>query len=358
MALATSGEISIAGSTSGRSIALEFGRGATSQLSLSELYRNGGIVSSNNTPVPTSGQVSLDQFYGASGRISSSVTLSANVNNYNLTTANVPSYAAGNTDVTVTINSGVTVGASSEGGTAFTIAAFSPGDKIIINNYGTVEGGGGKGGGGPSSPTGNNGGPAFDLSPTNASVTINNQSGGIIAGGGGGGGAGRAVYVTYPSGYGYATMYSRGGGGGGGAGAGTPGTGGAAIGTYYGYPPVYYAAATTGSTGSATAGGNGATGDYGHWAFVSPNYYVRAGVGGNGGGRGAAGANGANAFYGGDDLGTQPIPTPSGPFWYVSGGSVYALGPGGSAGNAIKGTGKLATFPISNAGTIYGPQVA
>ena len=57
MALQTSGAISL------QDIQDEFG--GSHPISLSEYYRGGGEVGSSNTNVPTSGQISLSQFYGA-----------------------------------------------------------------------------------------------------------------------------------------------------------------------------------------------------------------------------------------------------------------------------------------------------
>ena len=57
MALQGSGAISLA------NIQSEFG--GSNPISLSEYYRNGAYVTSNNTGVPTSGTVSLSQFYNS-----------------------------------------------------------------------------------------------------------------------------------------------------------------------------------------------------------------------------------------------------------------------------------------------------
>ena len=59
MALPLSGPISI------NAINVEFARSSTATTAMSQLYRNAGIVTSNNTNVPTSGVISLSQFYGA-----------------------------------------------------------------------------------------------------------------------------------------------------------------------------------------------------------------------------------------------------------------------------------------------------
>ena len=57
MALQSSGAISIA------NIATEFG--GSQPHALNEYYRGGAHVTSNNTNVPTSGQIDLADFYGA-----------------------------------------------------------------------------------------------------------------------------------------------------------------------------------------------------------------------------------------------------------------------------------------------------
>ena len=46
--------------------------GGSNPIGLNEYYRNGGLVGSNNTNVPTSGAISLSQFYRASGTSSGS----------------------------------------------------------------------------------------------------------------------------------------------------------------------------------------------------------------------------------------------------------------------------------------------
>jgi len=182
MALTSSGEISLAGSTSGRSIALEFGRGATSTLSLSQLYRNGGIVPSNNTNVPTSGTISFSNFYGATNRVSATVTYNSSQSNLLFIVSSVPGYVAGATDIIVNINAPVTISAAGYGA-ALTVGTFNSGDTIRINNAGTIQGYGGKGGGEYGSvgnyfykSDGGAGGNAIDLTGTNASVTIVNTT--------------------------------------------------------------------------------------------------------------------------------------------------------------------------------------
>ncbi|MEN9389819.1 MAG: hypothetical protein RLY61_903 [Candidatus Parcubacteria bacterium] len=367
MALTGSGEISIAGSTSGRSIALEFGRGATATLSLSELYRGGGIVpnATANNNIPTSGAISLSNFYNAVNRITGYNNLATNLTNYNVSSSSFMNYVAGVMDITIYIPTSSTI-SSTGGSAALTIGALSPGDKVFIDNRGTIQGHGGKGGGEYGAPgnyfyksDGAAGGNAIDISGTNATVTISNS--GIIAGGGGGGGNGQAWNVTYPTGYTTGIHYFRAGGGGGGQ-----GNYGGGAGNYVGpgnvYPTNYYAGAASGSAGTSSAAGAGGTGDYGHWWAVSPNYYGRGGSGGSGGARGASGATGSRGTYSGQDLGgPYNVPDPSGNIPYGGAVVVYTgystFSAGGAAGNAIKGTAKLSA-PVTNTGTILGPQVA
>ena len=59
-------------------IAGEFG--GTTPHSLSEYYRNGAYTTSNNTSVPTSGAISIGQFYDCIGEIH--YTISGNTTNF------------------------------------------------------------------------------------------------------------------------------------------------------------------------------------------------------------------------------------------------------------------------------------
>ena len=64
MALQSSGTITLA--------QIQAELGGSNPISLSEYYRNGSFVTSNNTSVPTSGAISMSNFYGASNRVTSS----------------------------------------------------------------------------------------------------------------------------------------------------------------------------------------------------------------------------------------------------------------------------------------------
>jgi len=249
-------------------IATEFG--GTVPHSLSEYYRGGGLVPNSpiNAAVPTSGQIAIGDFYGATNRVAIPLTLSTNSFNYDVYTNRGPTYSAGISDITVTVNPGITVGSTSAPTYSLLVpSAFNPGDTVTIINNGLIQamgGAGGRGGNypaGPGSP-GSVGGNAVYI---NRPTTITNN--GTIAGGGGGGGGG-AHFVG-------AKGQQPAAGGGGGGGAGTNGGAGGAAGSVV--PGVQSASA--GSPGTSPAGGGGGPAPRGN-------------NGGAGGGRGAAGSAG------------------------------------------------------------------
>lgn len=251
MALPSSGPLSLT------DIQTEFG--GTAPIGLNEYYRGGAYVTPNNTNVPTSGQIAVNNFYGAVRRITVPLSISSPAYNYDVYSNRGPSYIAGISDVTLTVDSGVLVGSTSTAAYAMLVpGSFSPGDTVTIVNNGVIEGMGGNGGDAIYStfnPGGNPGFGAGNALYVNTPVTIQNNS--VIAGGGGGGG-GASGYRPNKGSDGW------GGGGGGGAGF-NAGTGGA--GPYGGSP------------GDSTNGGAGGVGDVGL-------------TGGTGGGRGANGAAG------------------------------------------------------------------
>ena len=361
MPLNASGAISLAGSTAGQSISNEFRSITTSQTSLSEYYRGGSYVGPHNSPVAASGAISLGSFYSASKRYTTSLTYTANTSNVNIQTSSVSGYSSGWTDLTININSGVTI-SSSSGNSSLTITGFASADTIHINNSGTIQGAGGGGG----SANGAGGNHAINLQPSSYSnVRITNNSGAIIAGGGGGGGRGQAAVHTVWDAYRVAVQssyYQRGGGGGGGAGGGTSygsggPVGGSGSGTYYNY----LSTASAGGNGSTTAGGGGGIGDYGYAGYLNNFYIISAGQGGAGGARGASGGGGSQGYWNGPP-GYVYVPTDGnyGPWYPNIDGRSYqqtggAPGSGGAAGYAITGTSKLSQA-VANNGTIYGPQ--
>jgi hypothetical protein len=313
MTLNSTGPISLAGATTGQSIAVELGLSATGAISLNQAaVRTLAGVPSGAIVMPTN-------FYGKSNRVTASITISANTSNYTLNTAAVTGYAAGTTDVTLTINNGVVVSSTSTGSYAFTVASgWTAGDTLTIVNNGTILGRGGTGGGGgngacgswPSGPTRDYGQPGLAAGPAlnvNYAVTMNNASGRIAGGGGGGGGG--SIGAGAP--YGKGTTTAGGGGAGGGIGNGPGGAGGTtAITPGYGGSP--------GSAGTLIAGGTGGSGG------------PTAPTGGTGGTYGSSGASAVP-------------PARSG----------YPSAPGGAAGAAIVGNSNI-TYTPGGTGTRNG----
>ena len=155
MAIPGSGPIKIS------ELATEFGD--TTPNSMSEYYRGGSLVpdSPTNSGVPASGAIALEDFYGAQNRVALALTISSSTQNYDVfTQANAsPSYSAGSSDITLTVNPGVVVGSSSTGTYALQVpSGFTSGDTVTVVNGGTIIGRGGNGGsGGPGYPSGNAG---------------------------------------------------------------------------------------------------------------------------------------------------------------------------------------------------------
>lgn len=140
MALQGSGEIDLG------DLQTEFG--GTNPASLSEYYR--GSVSSSgisepaphNTGIPTSGTISLSQFYSTAKQIS--LTVSNTQDDYNVKTA--AGNPSGAVSVSVTITSSGICRGSSYSNYGLTISGFASGSFIFINNAGYIVGKGGFGG--------------------------------------------------------------------------------------------------------------------------------------------------------------------------------------------------------------------
>jgi len=260
MALPASGTITLA------DIQTEFG--GSNPISLSEYYRGGAYVTSNNTNVPTSGTISLSNFYGAVRQFA--FTISSNQTDANLRTLAISAGWDQSAPLVATIGSGVEITSSSTGTPALTVSGSFPAGVQLTNN-GTIVGRGGTGGlygridldrpGGP----GGDGGVGLSVSST---ISINNA--GTIGGGGGGGGGSVDVYGSNSA-----------QGGGGGAGFGPAGGTGTS-----GTPPTAGGLLTGGTGGSygGERGGNG--GDAGQ----AGTYGNIDGVTTNSGAGGAAGA--------------------------------------------------------------------
>lgn len=176
-------------------------------------------------------------------------------------------------DLTVDIQSGVMISATST-----TIAAFVTGNSwpsgstIVITNNGIIAGRGGAGGGYPGGLLNYNGTPGEDGGLAlfaDYPVSIDNSAG-VIAGGGGGGGQGSSD--SSPGGT------AAGGGGGGGS---PQGAGGVSV----------PGSGNNGAAGTPSAGGAGG-------AATGPVGGLYSGAGGNGGGYAVAGGAGTTGTYG------------------------------------------------------------
>jgi hypothetical protein len=246
-------------------------------------------------PTPQS-QIDMDSGHGKSNRVIVNITIPNGTLNFNIFNNRGAQYIAGITDVTVTINSGSAIGASSTGEIGLdTGTGWTAGDTISIINNGYIVGAGGIGAAGTSGVAGNAGagGTAFIV---RFPVKLTNNN--IIGGGGGGGGAGGAYYSK-------TWLAGAGGGGGAGFNAGAGGTSSGAT----NYSTVYW-----GSAGTLTAGGVGGTGSAGG-----------GGAGGAGGNLGASGASGVSR--------------------------TNAASSGAAGGNAINGNANITWVAV---GTIYG----
>ena len=235
----------------------------------------------------------------------------------------------------VWVNAGITLGASTQSGTALDFSSLPAGSTVTVYNYGTIRGGGGNGGrGGQESDAfcqsdadataGSTGGNAITTG-INVRVIVFNYGEISAGGGGGGGGAGGCR--------------SSGGSGGGGAGipagnggAQSPGTQRADGGGCLSCPSTNWGSA--GAAGTSTTGGLGtsSSGNSGTGCTVGTVY--NGGTGGTGGGLGSAGGSGN-----GSTCGT-----------IFSGGSSWKVG--GNAGWALQGNGSGSD--IINSGTQNG----
>lgn len=313
MAIPASGTLTL------QQIATEFG--GTQPISLNQYYRGGSLVPNipANIAVPTSGLITMGNFYGTTHAFVFTPTIASNTANYNLGTA---ATAAGWDGVlpiisTITINSGIYVYSSTTATAAFIVPTLPAGSTVLVNNSGAISGMGGAGGiggdynfsgcYGTAGASGADGGPAIQIA---YNTTINNY--GTVAGGGGGGGGGGSTSFGSPGG-----AVSAGGGGGGG-GACFVNSGGGARGCYRYYSLWPDAPGTDGGTGTWSGGGGG-----GAAGMNNGNY---GGTGGSGGFLGTAGNAG--------------------------GGGNQGSGAAGAAGRAVYATAGTITF--ATLGTVYG----
>jgi hypothetical protein len=346
--------------------------GGVNPISLSEYYRGGTYVPSQNTGVPATGAISMGgNFYGEENTFF--LTIASNTENANISTLATAAGWDGSTKIYVTINAGVWVWSDSTSTAGLIIPSGMP--VVTILNKGYIIGKGGKGGDGQyvtsktestSLRNGGNGGLAIQ---SRANTVIINNSGAYIAGGGGGGAGGSGTLAVNNG-----PVATRGAGGGGGAGGGAGGKGnGNSSGETVngGVGGGINANGTNGtskqeSTGNlyGAGGGGGGSGGASGGVALSGNSSSSASGGGGGGGRklggtggvagvstadsiptnhqGKNGASNGNAGTNGARMGG------SGGGWGNSGGS--AAGTSGAGGAAISG----GYASLTNNGTVYG----
>ena len=243
------------------------------------------------------------------------VTISSDVNNYNLATDlsnNGGSYGAGNWNgsdaitVVLNIDAGVTVYSANTSTPSLVVDLATSDSVLTINNSGNVVGKGGAGGVGDLSNGASGGAGGHAMSMQDVTVTINNLSGAKIQGGGGGGGSG--AMVGHPTG-------------------GTRNRGSAVDGEGVCQDGSNF----TGASGGAGAGTANATAAAGSASDNGSN----TGASGAGGDFGAAGANGAAATASGCKVNNG------------------AGGTGGAAGKAIRAVSGVSQT-LNNSGTVAG----
>ena len=372
--------------------------GGSNPISLSEYYRNGGIVSSTypdgtgpiNSNVPTSGVITMANFYNGQGIFVYTSTITSNYGNYNLNSVMSSAGWDGVKPVlaNITINGGVTVYGVGYGGTAaFTIGSLPAYSAVTVTNNGRIAGYGGYGGG-----TAGAGGPGgVGLSISYSTTLVNNGSIFGGGGGGGGGGAGPEYGLSGNGGDGAAggdaiiryanllltnNLIIGGGGGGGGGGSSTrydanvyEGGGGGAGGrtgsqivpSYGGAAgaSVYYIGWTRPRDPSSGASGltdyAGAGGNISIYDIWNAAYTDGAPMPGNGGFNsspvsfvGSYGGRGGSVSY----TDQQPWASNGFPGQGGTGGTVYTQGTGGLGGYSIRSGG--GTLAVVTYGTLWG----
>jgi hypothetical protein len=288
---------------------------------------------------------------GLRRRVSVTVTLATNITNYLLDPTSVSAnglYIAGQTDVTLVVNSGVYVYSNTYLVAGLAVGAFNSGDTVSIINNGYIIGmGGGQGGADGSNAINVN----YPVTITNNSYIAGGGGAGAVCGGGGaGGGVGVSTNATRspggagggPGSAGSVGSASSAGGvvstSGGGGGRILPGTGGSGCGTIGGGGQVN-------AVFAAFPGGGGGAGAGGGAMFVAVGRYANhTATGANGGGSNSTGSNGAG---GGSGAG--------GHSWGASGGSGVSQGvtvAGSTGGKAVNLNGYAVTWVAT--GTRYG----
>lgn len=320
--------------------------------------------------------ISMNDLRGKSNRVSISYTFSSNTANASLNLSAISGYVSGKSDITITINSGVYLYATSTSNAGLTLTGGTSGDTLTIVNNGFIMGMGGAGGGSTTyvaTVSGQDGGTALSIP---ISATINNTNGSAYIGGGGGGGCGYGVNSTK------SPVYQKFSGGGGGAGGGNGGAGFSTLSGTWSAPAT--SGGAIGSSGqNGTASGTG--GVYGGWATsggaggrIMPgsntsvtrtlgSIGITAALGGSGGGTGAVYVSGSSGGPttstggGANNPGSFSV-TGAQAFAYGSGGGYGASGSlrstgGGTAGiggKAVQLNGNSVTWVSGNTSRVYG----
>lgn len=342
--------------------------GGSNPISLNEYYAGGSYVpsgtSGTNGAVPSSGTISISNFYGTQKAVPSfTFSITSNQDRANLRSLAVAAGWNQSAPVVATLNAGVYIYSTVVGTAALTIDGSFPGGVTLVNN-GYIMGMGGKGGGATyngSAYTYNYlqsaGSDAINLG---ISCTIQNNS--YIGGGGGGGGASSSTFGV--------GSIAAGGGAGGGAGGdfnsnGTVTTGGAGGGigssgsnasanTVGGgggriMPGSNITQTATGGTPASSAssigGGAGNTGSTSSsGSSTSGSMIYVSGLGGSGGGTGSAAAG-----YG---YGNYKLAGGGGGGYGASGGASLSGNAGAAGGKCANLNGYTITW--SATGTRYG----
>jgi hypothetical protein len=349
----------VSGAISFNAINVELGVAGTTQANINQAtYRTLAGV--------PSGQISLSNFYGKSNRVAISSTFASNTANASLNLSGISGYVAGTSDITITINSGVYLYATSTGNYGLNLSGATAGDTVTIVNNGYIMGMGGagvNGGAGVTSLPGGAGGPALNIN-IGVNPTINNTNGSAYIGGGGGAGGG--FYLLS-----YSITNSWGGAGGAGGGSGgncfnsTAGTANGGAGGGLGSNGANGNAVSSGGLFIVSGGGGGRVFPSTSTTLTS-NGGLQAGLGGSGGAThgfinftaGAAtsiggGPNQAGAGAGGNTAG-------AGGGYGASGGIGRGTGlgttnfAGGAGGKAVNLNGRSITWVSGDTSRVYG----
>ena len=347
MTMPSSGPLNMGGTTTPVSVAQELGLGLTTTISMDQaaVRTLAGVGGSGTT-------WSMNSLYGKANRVALSHTFSASTANASLNVTTISGYVAGKSDITITVNSGVYLYATSTATPGLTLVGGAAGDTVTLVNNGLIMGQGGNGASG--STAGLAGGIAISLG---FNTTINNTNAAAYIGGGGGGGGG--YQQTRKS-------TTRLGGGGGGAGGGNGGAGTSGAG---GTGGAIGATGANGIGGKNTVAGGGGSGGGGSCAAATIS--ISYGFSGGGGGRIFPGTGGAGGFSDATiALGTQRggaggstnavgqnfVGTGGcggGGGWGASGGSGEG-GAGGAGGRAVSLNGRTVTWTSGNTTRVYG----